>query len=249
NLLTWPFTGVVPAQLGDLPQRLRARRGPVPDQPTLSQEARTRFFDHLLVTADANGDEDAALLRRQAIYLLGFDPRASTADWLHAEQLRALRDAGCTDHVPSWVAVRSSAVALANTGNRDPLQAFVQRALATDQQERANLNYWAYWAGEIDSIQIDDDFMVRVDPRSWSGVRLMGHILQRLRPGSGHADLNIHTVWALLLAHPTLLTNHPALRSETVTQVDNLAADRDLSVTAQRELSDIGYAVRLAERR
>jgi DNA-binding XRE family transcriptional regulator len=247
NLITWPFTGIVPAPLRDL-ATVRARRGPVPDRPTLAEDERTRFFDHLLVTADAHPHEDAALPRRQAIYLLGFDARASTAEWLRAEQLRALRDAGRTGHVPSWVVVRSSAVALASGGDRDPLRAFLQRALATDQLEQANLNYWAYWMGEIGGIQVDDEFMVSVNPRDWNGVRLLGHLLERLQPGSGHAELNIHTVWALLLAHPVLLSDHPALRSATVGMVDTLAEDRDLSVQARRELSDIAYAVRLASR-
>ena len=120
NLITWPFTGALPTQLRDLPSPRASRRRPVPTRPTLDDHERTRFFDHLLVTSDANPHEDAALLRRQAIYLLGFDTRPTTAEWLHAEQLRALRGADRTDHVPSWVAVRSSAVALAHSGNRDP---------------------------------------------------------------------------------------------------------------------------------
>lgn len=247
NLITWPFTGIVPTQLGDL-GTARTRRGPVPDRPTLTEDERTRFFDHLLVTADANPHEYAALPRRQAIYLLGFDTRASTAEWLRAEQLRALRDAGHTDHVPSWVVVRSSAVALAYGGDRDPLRAFLQHALGTDQMEQANLNYWAYWVGEIDGIQVDDEFMVCIDPRDWSGVRLLGHLLERLHPGSGDAELDIHTVWALLLAHPALLSNHPGLRSATARTVEELAADRDLSAQTRRELSDIAYAVRLVYR-
>lgn len=79
-------------------------------------------------------------------------------------------------------------------------------------------------------------------------VRLLGHLLQRLHPGSGHTELNIHTVWALLLAHPTLLASHPGLRSDTAGKVESLTVDHDLSAQARRELSDIGYAVRLADR-
>ncbi len=247
DLITWPFTGIVPAPLRDL-ATVRARRGPVPDRPTLTEDERTRFFDHLLVTADANPHEYAALPRRQAIYLLGFDTRASTAEWLRAEQLRALRDAGHTDNFPSWLAIRSSAVALAFGGDRDPLRAFLQQTLAIDRLEQANLNYWAYWVGEIDGIQVDDEFMVRVDLGDWGGVRLLGHLLERLHPGSGDAELDIHTVWALLLAHPALLSNHPSLRSTAASTVDKLAADRDLSAQARRELSDIAYAVRLVYR-
>ncbi|HKR48665.1 MAG TPA: helix-turn-helix transcriptional regulator [Pseudonocardiaceae bacterium] len=246
NLITWPFTGIVPVPLRDL-VTVRTRRGPVPDRPTLTEDERTRFFDHLLVTADAHLPE-YALSRRQAIYLLGFDTRASTAEWLRTEQLRALRDAGHTDHVPSWVIVRSSAVALAYGGDRDPLRVFLQQALATDQMERANLNYWAYWVGEIDGIQVDDEFMVRIDPREWSGVRLLGHLLELLRLDSGHVELDIHTVWALLLAHPALLSDHPTLRSAAAGTVEKLAEDSDLSAQARRELSDIAYAVRLVYR-
>ncbi|MPZ64437.1 MAG: helix-turn-helix domain-containing protein [Pseudonocardiaceae bacterium] len=219
DLITWPFTGGIPAQLLPL-HRPVTRRGPVPTQPSLDERERTRFFDHLLVTADANPRNEGALLRRQAIYLLGFDRRSSTADWMHAEQRRAFRNAGRADDVTSWVAVRSSAVALATCGDSDPLRTFVHQSLATDQQEQANLNYWAYWVGEIDTVQVDDGFMGRIDPRTWSGVRLLGHLLARLHPGSGHADLNVHTVWSLLLAHPSLLIDHPALRSEAFGKVD-----------------------------
>ncbi|MGB6163916.1 MAG: helix-turn-helix transcriptional regulator [Pseudonocardiaceae bacterium] len=245
KLITWPFTGLAPDSLRDLVSA-RVRRGPVPDQPILTQDERTRFFDHLLVTADANPHEEAVLCRRQAIYLLSFDTRAGTADWLHAEQRRALRKAGCTDHVPSWVAVRASAVALGHGGDRDPLRAFLRHALTTDQLEQANLNYWAYWVGEIGDVQVDDEFMVRVNPRDWNGTRLLGHLLNRLDPGWGHTELNVHTLWALLLAHPSLLSHQPGLRSTVASTVEKLATDHDLSLESRRELSDIGYAVRLA---
>lgn len=246
SLITWPFTGMVPAPVRDL-MTARARRGPVPDRPTLTADEREGFFDHLLVTADATSREDTALARRQSIYMLGFDSRESTAEWLRAEHSRAMRDAGRTDQVPSWVVVRSSAVALANGGDRDPLRAFLRHALATNRLEQANLNYWAYWVGEIDGVQVDDAFMGRVDPQAWSGGRLWAHLLELLQPGSGQAELDLHTVWSLLIAHPTLLSDRPRLRSATASKIDELAADRDLSVQARRELSDVAYAVRLAQ--
>ncbi|MGH2855609.1 MAG: helix-turn-helix domain-containing protein [Solirubrobacteraceae bacterium] len=164
NLITWPFTGIAPTPLQNLVMA-RVRRGPVPDHPTLTKDERTGFFDHLLETADANPHEHVALLRRQAIYLLGFDTRASTIGWLRTEHRRALSDAGRTDHVGPWMAVRSSAAALACGGDRDSLRAFLRHALATDRLEQANLNYWAYWVGEIGDVEVDDEFMGRVDPR------------------------------------------------------------------------------------
>jgi hypothetical protein len=128
------------------------------------------------------------------------------------------------------------------------LRAFLHLALVTDRQEQANLNYWAYWVGEIDSIQVNDRFMNHVNPQSWSGVRLLEHLLELLVPGSGHTELNIHTLWALLLAHPTLLSNHPHLKPRTSNTLDQLIEDYDLSPPTRRELSDIAYALRLAQR-
>jgi Helix-turn-helix len=251
DMITWPFTGEAPDALTDL-VTVRMRRGPVPAQPVLSDEQRTCFFDHLLrivEIADAGTPtEDAALARRQAIYLLGFDTRESTAEWLRTEHVRALRGAGRTDDVPSWIAVRSSAVALAHGGDREPLRALLRHSVASDRLEQANLNYWAYWVGEIEHVQTNDEFMSRIEPRNWSGVRLLGQLLELLHPGSGQAELNLHTVWALLLAQPTLLSEHPHLRSATAAMVERLADDRDLSAQARRELSDIAYAVRLANR-
>ncbi len=48
--------------------------------------------------------------------------------------------------------------------------------------------------GEIDCVEVDDGFMGRIDPRGWAGVRLLGHLLERLHPDSAHVELNIHTV-------------------------------------------------------
>lgn len=245
NLITRPFTGIVPAELRHL-TAARVRRGPVPEQPAVSADAGRQFFDHLLVTADANHTK-ADLLRRQAIYLLGFDRRPGTAEWMRTEHLRALGTANLTEHVPSWVAARSSAVALAYSGDRDPLSRFVRRALNTDEQERANLNYWAYWVGEIDTIHVDDDFMVRTDLRTWTGARLLRHLLARLQLDSAHTELNIHTLWALLLTHPDLITGQPALRSQVSETVDHLTDQTGASQPTRRELSDIAYAARMAQ--
>ncbi len=74
--------GSGPVTLASSP-RQAVRKGSWFWWPTLHQREWTCFFDPLLVTADANPQENAALLRRQAIYLLGFEPRSSTADWLH----------------------------------------------------------------------------------------------------------------------------------------------------------------------
>lgn len=160
NLITWPFTRMAPAPLRDL-VTARVRRGPVPNHPTLTKDQRTCFFDHLLVTTDANPHQSASLLRRRAIYLLGFDTRASTTGWLRTEQLRAVSDAGRTDHVRSWMAVRSSATALACGGDRDPLRACLRHALApTGWSRRISITGLTGWARSATSRSMTNSWAV-----------------------------------------------------------------------------------------
>jgi transcriptional regulator with XRE-family HTH domain len=113
SLITWPLTGIVPTPVRHLATVPVRRRGPVPTQPTLTERERAGFFDHLHVIADTHHHDNNPLARRQAIYLLGFDTRSTTAEWLRAKQLYALQHAKRHDSVPSWIIVRSSAVALA----------------------------------------------------------------------------------------------------------------------------------------
>ena len=194
------------------------------------------FHCDTIITADANRDPEHALLHRQAIYLIGFDSRADSAEWLETEQRRALRRTGRVEDVPSWVSVRSSAIALARNGNKDPLRAFVAAALSSSTQELANLNYWAYWVNDIPDVQVDDSFMTRIRPSHWSGVRLFEHLLRRLQPGSDHADLNIHTIWSLYRARPGVLDGRPDLRQEAARKIEEAQGDKDLAVQARQEL-------------
>lgn len=247
NLITWPFTGVIPTQLANMPLHRRARRGPVADRPVLGAGERDRYFAHLLTTADAHRAEKDALLRRQAIYLLAFDQRAGTSEWLTNEQRRSSRAIGRTDHVPTWIAARSSAIALARNGNRDPLRAFVSTGLVDERLEAVNLNYWAYWVGELADVEADDRFTVNADHARWDGARLFEHLLERLHPESDHADLNVHTLWALLLARPTVLNHRPRLRTQARTKIEQGMDCPDLAPQARRELASVAYAIRLAD--
>jgi transcriptional regulator with XRE-family HTH domain len=74
NLITWPITGMVPQHLREFTAKV-SRRGPEPTHPSLGSDERTRFLDHLLTIGDRGTNTDEALLRRQAVYLLGFDGR------------------------------------------------------------------------------------------------------------------------------------------------------------------------------
>ena len=247
NLITWPLTGETPARLASLRPQI-ARRGPVADGPALRAEERTRFFDHLRVVADRYRGGAEAVLRRQAIYLLGFDERLATRRWLHEEQRQALRAAGRQDDVPSWVSVRSSAVALAQEGDRESLHDFVARGLVHDVQESANLNYWAYWLGEISDTYADDRFMTVPAGRRWTGERVLEHLLTRLEPDSAHLALNVHTVWALMLARPRLVDGRAQLRALAGKRVEHLMDSPDLPTGTRQELAGIAYGIRLADR-
>lgn len=248
DLITWPFTGDIPTPLAKLSRPRTLRRGPVADRPVLSADERNRFFDHLLVTADATRADSDALLRRQTIYLLGFDQRDASRQWLLDEQRNALRSVGRNESVASWVTVRSSAVALAQVGDRGPLHGFVTRGLADERQEIANLNYWAYWVGEIRETYTDDRFMTYDGGCRWSGMYLLEHLLDRMHADSNHLTLDAHTLWALMLARPRVLDHQPALRTFAAQQIDRALDLSGLAARTRKELGGVGYAIRLAGR-
>ncbi|MBF6227111.1 helix-turn-helix transcriptional regulator [Nocardia abscessus] len=243
NLITWPLTGHPPAQLADLADH--RGHGPRPSSPVISADDRRLFFDHLLDVADRCQWPDDGLLRRQAIYLLGFDDHTESADWLTSELTRAQQATSDTDTQGS-LRVRSSAIALAATGDRDPLRAYLTHL--DKAQAQANLTYYAYWVGELPGGVLDDRAMIRADPADWSGQRLLRHLLDRLQPGTDQADLYVHTLADLIASHPYLLTANPALRDATRTAVDRMNADTDLMAQARQDLANVAYAVRLSSR-
>ncbi|WP_405135563.1 helix-turn-helix domain-containing protein [Nocardia sp. NBC_01388] len=244
NLITWPITGRPPLQLVDLIGR--RGRGPRPDRPPFPADDRRRFFDNLLLLADRCRGPADALLRRQAVYLLGNDARADSADWLTDELGRAVRCAN-NDGAPGWLRVRSSAIALAATGDREPLCAYLTRAHDDDTQEITNLTYYAYWVGELGPAPVTDDYaMIHVAPRQWSGQQLLRHLVNRLRPGAEQADLYTRTLADLIASHPHLLAADPTLRRTLSTVVEQMSGDCELMPQARRDLANVAYALRLA---
>ncbi|MGH3613424.1 MAG: hypothetical protein ACRDRK_12700 [Pseudonocardia sp.] len=209
----------------------------------LGSEERDRFFDHLRAVADAYRSESDAVLRRQAIYLLGFDRRDQTVRCLRSEQRAAVRAVEHYGSVPTWVSVRSSAVAIAQDGDRDPLERFVTRGLVDEHQEIANLNYWF---GEIDRACVDDGFMIDHGRGRWPGVRLLEHLVARLDADTPHLMLNAHTLWALILARPRILADQPELRAAAAGRVEQVLDSGALPDQTRQELACVGYAVRPA---
>lgn len=248
TLITWPFTGQPPRQLADLARPKARRRGPVADRPQLGAEERTRFFDDMLLAADAHRDDANSLLRWQAIFLLGFDERADSKEWLRAEQRRTLRAANQSECIPTWVAMRSAAVAVAQHGDREPLKGFVERGLKSSQHERANLTYWAYWVGEIREAQADDTFMVD-DSAVWTGTRLFDHLVDRLDAAAAQIDLNARTLWTLVLARPAVVQlQSTAARRSSRDRLEHALAHPELDPNTRQELVSVAYALRAADR-
>lgn len=242
EVLAWPLTGEPPTPVRGLPDPPRQRRGPTPSAPELPAEDRKRFFAHLRRMAEEARSGGNFLLRRQALYLSGYDDRANNGDWL-AQPQRCERPA---DWLTSWLNERSVAAVAARQGDRERMQHFVSNTLNDDASEAANLNYWAYWIGETQCIELSDQFIASRQLDRWSGVRLLEHLTRGLAPHHGYVDLNIHTLWALLATRPQLLrSGHAAvaLRARLPVMLDS----REISAPARRELEGIRYAIRLAE--
>ncbi|WP_125774322.1 helix-turn-helix domain-containing protein [Antribacter gilvus] len=243
-LVTWPFTGVAPEALRALGAPMG--RGPAPRHPQLSVAMKERFFDHLLTAADSARGTDGALLRRQAVYLLGFDHRPSTIAWLIGEFHRIVRSNSLT-HAPSGLLLgRGAALGLARQGDLDPVRRFIGTDFTDQQQVTANLVYWAYWLGEIPDAYSSDGDMLAGGEVVWTGHRVLEHLLNHLKEPMG-ADLNAHSLWALVQARPNLLDAGLVHRLDASTKVQDAIHD-GLDQRAHRELSDVYFAIRLAGR-
>jgi transcriptional regulator with XRE-family HTH domain len=250
-VLAWPFTGQLPVALQPNPSP--SRRGPVAPAPAVTAEERARFFHHLRRTVDeslADRDLDEAsgtLLRRNAYYLMSWNPSSETTTWLRELEQREERRLGRFDTwSPSWTAARSLVVARARQGDKEPLRHFIRSALSSDACQAASLNYWAYWIGETPETYSSDEFMAG-DLGPWPGTTLLRRFAANLVASEPLADLYVHSLWALLQRRGRLLEDDPQLAHLLAGRVETLLAEGDLSGQSRRELEQVHYGIRLLE--
>lgn len=250
GLVGWPLGGHPPAELAGLTTSLGSRRGPVPDRPDMGGDERAHIVAHLQSVAEqADRRSDSGLLLiRQAYYLLSFDASAQNTDWLehaHRADRRLVRPG--RGWSTGWPLARSTASALTRLGDPEPMRAFIAEQLCDEAGERANLNYWAFWTGDLSQQRTDDAFIASTPLSAWHGDRLMRHLLDHLRADLNFLELNIHTLHTLIRVHPDLLTD-PAVAVELSVKVEHLLDQGPIAAPARGELEALRYAIALAAR-
>ncbi|MET7640350.1 helix-turn-helix domain-containing protein [Streptomyces sp. NPDC005438] len=243
HMIVWALNGVTPAALPVSPSNTSRRRGPVPTGSLLGASDRRQFFGHLRRYAEEadRAGEGGALLRRQALYLCSYDAEPGTHEWI--AHMRARQPATPRPGAWTWADARSLATSLTRYGDRDALHAFIERSMADDAGELANLNYWAYWLGLDQLPRGDDSFMGR--HAGWDAGALLRNLVDRLHPELGCIDLNVHSVWALLTARPGVLSTDPRIVCDLRERVSHLLDSDTVSSQSRRELDAVHYGLRL----
>lgn len=249
EMTAWPIGGAAPhAVERSLPRTLR--HGPVPSGPAFGVDERRHIITHLQTVAERAGRGTSAglLLARQAYYLLGFDTSPQTLAWL-GQMYRTDRQAvqPAPGWSPNWPLARSTASALTRLGDPEPMRRFIANQLGDEAGERANLNYWAFWVGDLTGQQSADAFIGSTPLSAWHGHRLMRHLLDRLHGNIGFLELNVHTLWSLIRLRPEMIADR-LVAQELAAKVERLLDESLVSAGSQKELDALRYAVAITRR-
>jgi transcriptional regulator with XRE-family HTH domain len=237
ELVLWAAVGQTPLAAAQLP--VVPKFGPQTDRPELDPGDTIAAVEALRILAErARGR--SVLLHRQAVFLASAAPGAADVAWRPepATLDHFRKPVGWTPH---WAGARSLAIAAARAGDPEQLRAFI--AHADDAWETANLRYWAYWCGDDHRRQASDAFMTGPARSRWRGSRLYAHLARRLDPESTRTELNVHTLWSLLIARPSLAAGDPDATERILTRAVPLLDSGVLSPKVERELRSVTYAL------
>lgn len=234
ELLAWPLSGQLPRQLAKTNAVLAVGRGELAAVTAALREV----ADH------AGGDgERPSMLRRQVKFLLAKTDDPAARQWAADAELSDLRAPGdLRQWTPRWPVARSAAHAAAQAGDLDPMHRFIDQALSDDRLISANLNYWAYWAGEYPAPWNGDSAMTQASDDAWGGTRLLGSLLRGIVHAS-YRDLCAHSLWALLL-HQRQLTASPQRQSQIQSAISQALQAGGLAPSARQRLEQVDYLVR-----
>jgi transcriptional regulator with XRE-family HTH domain len=241
DLLAWGLAGRTPRALSGAGEVARPRLARVDREAVLGQ------LRDAAEQTRSNTDATSTLLRRQVYFVASWDATTAGRDWLSGMEAREYGRMRLVDGwTPTWVASRSLAVAKAVSGDPGHLRYFISHQLRGDDQEVANLNYWANWSGEDNRPALTDEFMKTSDLGPWRGTELLRQLAAGMNPPAAYVDLTVHTVWALLRRRPWLLDDDLALTTALRANVEHLLDHPEpLSDQARRELAEINYATNM----
>jgi DNA-binding XRE family transcriptional regulator len=232
ELLAWPISGVPPRELAGTGASIAAGTGELKETAAVLREAAER--------AGAD-DETTAMLRRQATFLLAQEPgsRQQAAD-LERRDLQNLP--GFSQWTPRWPVARSAAIGAASAGDPQPLHDFIGTGLAADELISANLNYWAYWAGEHAPPWSADRQMTQTDVHGWAGRKLLETLLDGV-VNAPYRDLCAVTLWALLRSHRMLAVDR-TLHDRIGDAVSAVLDEGGMVPATRSKLEQVRYLVR-----
>jgi hypothetical protein len=231
ELLAWPLGGELPRQLDGTGARL--------DLPADVRDAVAANLRATVDLAAARAEDSAttALLRRQVSFLV--KPNPASRDWLR-EQLagdtRAIPD--LRRWSPQWPVARMQAVMAAAMGDPEPVRRFIAQGLASDDGITANVNYWAYWVGEHNTIWATDAQMTRPNGE-WSGEVLLDSLLEGV-VYAPYRDLVAHALWTLLRRSPQLARGR-GWRRRIVAAAGQALDEGRLAPDARRQVGQVAF--------
>ncbi len=253
-MIAWPLLGHKPSALRGTDGSAH-RRGPVPAMPILTAAERTCLFDSLravvekslLIHGHTFDSEQATLLRRQACFLASLDSSTGMREWLQHMAIKEDEHLPRLDSwSPGWVTARTMAVARARLGEPEPLRWFIDTALASDEGHTADINYWAYWLGQVPESHHGDSFMID-KTLYWHGPSLLKQLVDILPMSDNTVDIYIHSIWALVQQRPSIVQQDLQIARCMYKAITESLHRSGVCPASRRKLENLYYGLQLVQ--